>query len=233
MNEQLPSVSPPGAFAFPNLPDPICSAIARSRELGFLGERPLADQIAHATGFLDALAAVSVDLLHRKLRILDLGSGGGLPGLVLAALLTNSSVVLLDASERRTAFLQEVVDEQRWAGRVEVLRGRAEEFGRAETLRGAFSVVTARSFGPPAVVAECGSPFLEVDGLLVVSEPPAADGAERWPAGPLEELFLVEAARLQRPFHYEVLRQTRPCPDRYPRRTGIPSKRPLYQSSAG
>jgi 16S rRNA (guanine527-N7)-methyltransferase len=104
--------------------------------------------------------------------------------------------------------------------------------------RGAFSLVVARSFGPPAVVAECGAPFLCPGGILVVSEPPPppVDGGRtgpeggRWPGRALAELGLVPQDPSQDRFGYQVLRQAEPCPDRYPRRTGIPSKRPLYRA---
>jgi 16S rRNA (guanine527-N7)-methyltransferase len=91
--------------------------------------------------------------------------------------------------------------------------------------------VVVRSFGPPAVTAECGAPFLRVGGLLVVSEPPAEEGKaleERWPADGLAPLGLEPAERWTEPFTYHASRQVTPCPDRYPRRVGIPTKRPLF-----
>ena len=109
--------------------------------------------------------------------------------------------------------------------RVEVHVERAEALGRLGGWRGTHEVVTARSFGPPGVTAECAAPLLEVGGRLLVSEPPAGTG-ERWPEGPLSRLGLRaegvggEAARVM------VLRQAEPCPERYPRRA--PHKRPLF-----
>jgi 16S rRNA (guanine527-N7)-methyltransferase len=156
---------------------------------------------------------------------MDLGAGGGLPGLVLALGWPASHWVYLDASERRTAFLTEAVDEVGLADRVQVLRGRAEDLGRDPALRGGFDLVTARGFGAPAVTAECAAPFLAVGGRLLVSEPPGDD--ERWiPAG-LALLGLLRGPRLH---GCQVLDQTEPCPDRYPRRVGIPAKRPLFTS---
>jgi 16S rRNA (guanine527-N7)-methyltransferase len=76
------------------------------------------------------------------------------------------------------------------------------------------------------VTAECAAPLLAVGGLLVVSEPP--DG-RRWPASALEPLGMaVEGMVRGAAGTFQRLRQVTPCPDRYPRRVGIPAKRPLF-----
>jgi 16S rRNA (guanine527-N7)-methyltransferase len=160
--------------------------------------------------------------------VLDLGSGGGLPGLVLAALWPDTAVTLLDGGTERAAFLVSAVEQLDWAERVAVAAGRAEELGRTG-LRGRFDLVVARSFGPPAVVAECGAPFLTAGGRLVVSEPPDADGSRWSHAGELATLGLeAEPLRTAGGHHFQPLRAVSPCPARYPRRTGIPTKRPLF-----
>jgi len=69
-------------------------------------------------------------------------------------------------------------------------------------------------------------PSCPVGGRLVVSEPPGAD--ERWSADGLATLGLVPGERWQEPFHYRSFRLTKPCPDDYPRRVGVPGKRPLF-----
>lgn len=169
-------------------------------------------------------------------RALDLGSGGGVPGLPLALARPDLTWVLLDGSVRRTDFLRSAVDELGLAGRVEVRTVRAEVAGREEGWRRSFDLVVARSFGAPAVTAECAAPFLRVGGTLLVAEPPGAveahDGAastkERWPVEGLAVLGLEPLRAVTVPSAYQLLRQTRPCPDRYPRRVGIPAKRPLF-----
>jgi 16S rRNA (guanine527-N7)-methyltransferase len=211
-------------------------ALETARARGLLGDAPLSAQVAHALGF--ASAAESVRGAPPR-RFLDLGAGGGLPGLVLAERWPDVLGTLLDAGRRRTRLLSEAVARLGWEDRIAVVWGRAEEAGRDPDHRSAYGLVTARSFGPPAVVAECGSPFLEVGGLLVVSEPPppAADpcgggtpvAPERWPARALSALGLEVVRRWEGAFGYQVLRQREPCPDRYPRRPGLPAKRPLYR----
>src|SRR5690606_21759798 len=103
--------------------------------------------------------------------------------------------------------------------------GRAEEVGRSRW-RGRAEAVIARSFGPPAATAECAAPLLRGGGLLVVSEPP--DDVDRWPAAGLAALGLVVGPRVAEDATVQVLVQQEVCPDRFPRRVGLPAKRPLF-----
>jgi 16S rRNA (guanine527-N7)-methyltransferase len=107
------------------------------------------------------------------------------------------------------------------------VHARAEEAGHRPVLRGSMDLVVARSFGPPAVTAECASPFLRVGGWLVVSEPPSAP-QDRWPDGGLAELGLRNGGAVHSDRSFKTLVQDRPCPDRYARRNGVPAKRPLF-----
>lgn len=197
----------------------LLGVLERARTLGVLGPGPVLDHVEHAGGFVEALADVA-----RGSVVVDLGSGAGVPGLVVAEARPDLEVVLLDSLERRIALLDEAVLALGWTGRVRTLAGRAEEIGRAPEWRGRVDAVTARSFGPPAVVAECAAPLLRVGGILVVSEPP--DGADRWPAAGLEPLGLVDDQDVPEGMHR--CRSVRPCPEQFPRRVGLPAKRPLF-----
>lgn len=159
-------------------------------------------------------------------RALDLGSGGGLPGLPLAVAQPDVEWVLLEGSSRRAEFLNQVVEALLLGDRVRVVAERAEVAGRGP-LRGSVGLVVSRSFGRPAVTAECGAPFLSEGGRLVVSEP-AGGSSERWPVEGLASLGLSLGSSYTSPLAVQVLVQSAPCPTRYPRRTGIPAKRPLF-----
>lgn len=196
-----------------------------ARRAGYLGPGPIGDHVDHALGFAAAAGPPE--------QAVDLGSGAGLPGLVLALWWPASRWILLDASARRVAFLAEASRTLGVAARVTAVHERAEAFGRVPARRGRYDLVTARSFGPPAVVAECAAPLLRPGGRLVVSEPPVPQ-PDRWPAAGLAVVGLVveptpvadagAAARRR----YQVLVATGGCPDRFPRRVGIPAKRPLF-----
>ena len=162
--------------------------------------------------------------------MLDLGSGGGLPGLVLATYRPALELTLLETRQRACRFLREAVVALELSG-VTVVEARAEDAARRPDLRQSFDVVVARSFGPPAVTAECAVGFLRTGGRLMVSEPPddeERDAAGRWPPGGLEELgFAPPAAGGGPGASFVLMEKTRPD-DRWPRRVGVPAKRPLW-----
>ena len=197
-----------------------------ARHRGFLGPGPVEAHLEHAFGFAEAFEPVAAG--RGVARAADLGSGGGIPGLVLALHLAATEWVLVEAMARRAAFLREALQTLGLDGRVAVVEERAEVVGREPAYRGSFDLVVARSFGPPAVVAECAAPLLRVGGLAVVSEPPGGAPA-RWPADGLVQLGMTPGpAVVAAGAAYQVLRQVEPCPDRWPRRVGIPAKRPLF-----
>jgi len=146
----------------------------------------------------------------------------------VAAAWPDAVLYLLESNERRAFFLAEAADELGLADRVVVGHARAEEAGHDPEWRGRADVVLARSFGPPPVTAECAAPLLAVGGRLVVSEPPG-DPTDRWPEGPLAQLGLRPVSRFEQAFsRFQILRQEEACPPTYPRRVGVPAKRPLF-----
>jgi 16S rRNA (guanine527-N7)-methyltransferase len=208
----------------------LLTVLTRAQKLGFLGPGPIEPHVEHADRFLTAWRGDPPG------QALDLGSGGGLPGLVLALRWPTSAWTYLDANQRRTAFLAEAVSSLGIADRVDVQRGRAEEVGHDGRLRAQFDLVTARSFGPPAVTAECAAPFLRIGGVLIVSEPPDDPDLDfkdedvlapkvRWDGDGLARVGLELGLRVN---GCQVLQQREICPTRYSRRVGIPTKRPLF-----
>lgn len=223
--------SEPRQLSLPELRSRVVAAVAprlrRAEQLGFLGGVSIEDQIDHALGFVFCAES----LLGRAPRTaLDLGSGGGLPGLILASCWPDSHFLFVDSNSRRTTFLTSAAGDLFPGAAIQIVRSRAEEIGRDDALRSSFELVTARSFGSPAVTSECGAPFLSVGGLMVVSEPPGELESPRWPAEGLVELGMSvrEKLRFDDRFSFQVLAKVAPTPDRYPRRVGIPAKRPLF-----
>jgi 16S rRNA (guanine527-N7)-methyltransferase len=195
--------------------------LAEAQRRGFVGPGPIEIHIDRALDLAEAVDGPPDAAL-------DLGSGGGVPGLPLALAWPSSKWALLDGSINRTDFLRHAVDELGLAARVDVIGQRAEDAGRGER-RGRFDLVTARSFAGPAVTAECGSPFLRVGGRLVVAEPPGGR-PERWDPAGVALFGLTLGPAVSSPTAYQVLLQGTACPERFPRRVGVPAKRPLFAS---
>jgi len=197
--------------------------LEEAREFGFLGPGPVERQYEHARD----LAGIVGPFVGS---FLDLGSGGGLPGLVLADEWPEAQGTLLEAQRRRCQFLTAAVRKLGLEARVEVVCGRAEELARTPRLRSEFDLVVARSFAAPAATAECAVGFLRPGGELVVSEPPDAESsASRWDAdgmtilgfGPTSYLRQGESGAIRAELISEPA-------DRWPRRDGVPTKRPLW-----
>lgn len=213
MTDDTASVSGAGSRRTAELND----VLEQSRKLGFLGPGAIEIHLDNARAFLD--------LVGHTGRVLDLGSGGGVPGLVVLDQRPDLDVTLLDSHLRRTDFLRSAV--ARLGRTATVESGRAEELARRDSLRGQFDVVMARSFGPPAVTAECGAPFLAVGGRLLVSEPPT--GPTRWPGDACSLLGLVpHAVHETSASRVQVLILESLTDEEYPRRVGKPSRSPLW-----
>lgn len=203
------------------MPSALTAALQRAQRLGLLGPAPVATHVEHAEAF--------AELVEPPTAFLDLGSGGGIPGLVLALRWPHARAALLDSGQRRTEHLRAACVELDLVGRVTVVEARAEDAARDPRWRGAFDLVVARSFGPPAVTAECSVGFLAAGGALLVSEPPGGDAA-RWDPGGLAELGLA-GPRLVTTGETSaaVLTLTEGAGARWPRRTGVPERRPLWR----
>lgn len=160
----------------------------------------------------------------------DVGSGAGLPGMVLAIALPGLFVTLLESSSRKCEFMTRVVAAL-GLGNVSVVHGRAETWDAG---RGTCDLVTARALAPLDVVEEYAAPLLRVGGQLVVwrgkRDPDAeADGAR---AAAILGLSVSEPATVH-PYqdaqnrYLHVFSKVEETPSRFPRRDGIARKRPL------
>ena len=199
--------------------------LEEARATGFLGPGPVEPHIVHSNGFA---AAAETALGQTPRNFADLGTGGGVPGLVLGVRWKETRGIFVETGQRRSAWLRDAVTRLGLEGRVDVVEDRAEAVGRAETGRERFQVVTARSFAGPAVTAEIAAGLVEIAGILVVSEPPEPDRG-RWPADALADLgFGPAEAAVVAGAHFVVIRKVAAAPARIPRAVGKPSKRPLW-----
>lgn len=204
-------------------PSKLIEVLDRARDLGFLGPGPVDDHVSHARRYGFALVdATSGRTEPDAARFADIGSGGGVPGLVLATEHESWNAVLIDASQRRCSFLTWASVELGLVDRVEVWCARAEEVGHQPRAREVFDVVVARSFGPPATTLECASPLTRPGGLIVVSEPPEG---RLWPDEGLAQLALAKASGQA---GMAVFRRNDGLADRIPRASNQQQREPLF-----
>lgn len=195
--------------------------IARAQQQGLIGRgtSPAAEW-SHGAGIARHLGDPG------PIRCLDLGTGGGLPGVVLAACWPDTTWVFVDRRSRSEAFVSWAIGLLGLGARARFRREDAAVLARDPDLAGSVDLVVARAFGPPAVTAECATGFLPIGGRLVVCEP-EVDDPERWPAGPLARLGLAVQHAGGPPRFVEIGKEA-PHETRFPRRAAAMQRRPLY-----
>jgi 16S rRNA (guanine527-N7)-methyltransferase len=184
--------------------------------------------------FLDSLSCLQVlHDLSASPSCIDIGAGAGFPGLPLKIVMPQMRLTLLESTGKKVDFLEHVVAKLRLPGAA-VVRGRAEELGRQTELRESFDVAVARAVASLSVLVEYALPLVRVGGVFVAQksrevedEVNAAGGAIALLGGELTEVRAVEVPGLDAPRSLVVVAKVSPTPEKYPRRPGIPAKRPL------
>jgi 16S rRNA (guanine527-N7)-methyltransferase len=182
--------------------------------------------------YLDSLSLLSLPAIREAKRLVDIGSGGGLPALVLAIALPQAAVGAIESVRKKCSFIAAAAADLGLVN-VEVHCGRAEDVGHGQ-MRASQDVAIARALASLPVVLEYGLPLVRLGGLVIAMKGPisneerirSSEAAAILGGGP------PESARVQ-PFPeaenrwFHVVRKSRDTPKKYPRRPGLPAKRPL------
>lgn len=182
--------------------------------------------------FLDSLSVVP--FVRAARRVLDLGSGAGFPGVPLQIALPHLSMTLLEATGKKVAFLQHIVAQLDLRG-VAVLHARAEEAGHDVTQRAQYDVVVARAVASLATLCEYALPFVRQGGMFIAQKGVAVEAEVRAATyactvlgGRVREMVPVQLPGLE-PRHLVIIEKIAATPDTYPRRAGVPERRPLMR----
>ncbi len=184
----------------------------------------------------DALTLIQVlEEVESPLRLLDIGSGGGLPAIPLAIVRPSDRFTLLEATGKKCDFLS-LTAERLGLDNVTVLQGRAEQFGQIDDehgLRSTFNVVTSRAVGRVAMASELCAPFAKVGGLIVLVKGGKAPEELTEAKAALHMLHLASAGLIPTPTGtLVVLEKLRETPAKYPRAVGEPKRAPLGVSKS-
>ncbi len=175
-----PDVGPQGA----GLGGTIEQWYQRGKLVGGIGSDSLEDLLRNASNYIAVIKALSD---ASNLSVLDLGSGVGIPGLLIAWQSDDLRVTLLDAMTRRITVARDYIARLGLDSRASVIHGRSEDY--ATQLTEKYDFVVARCFGPPALVAEMAISFLKPKGALIVSDSPKTSSrSRRWPTRQIRAL---------------------------------------------
>ena len=183
--------------------------------------------------FIDSLAVLRTDRIFPGASLIDVGTGAGFPGMVLAMARPDLSVTLTDAQQKRLNFL-EALQEAAEIRNVTLLHARAEDAGRDRKYREMFDFAAARAVAPLNVLAEYLLPFVKVGGCALCWKGPALE--KELEAGRRAARLL--GGRLELPEQYTVdgrdwehtilpIRKVEKTPSAYPRKAGTPKAKPL------
>ena len=191
-------------------------------------------QIRH---FLDSLTILSVldnSQPYENLNLLDVGTGAGLPGIPLKIAIPGIKLTLMEATGKKTEFLHYVTSVLSLSN-VKVVTGRAEELAHNADYRARFSTVVSRAVASLATLAEFTLPFCQTGGTVIApkkgdisKEIEEALKAIETFGGSLREVRLVELGDLIDDRYLVIIDKVSPTPDKYPRRPGIPERRPIH-----
>lgn len=219
----------PHLSAFSTFQDLLIRTGRTTNLTSLLGERDIV--LKH---FVDSLSCLKSGLFDSPLRVLDIGTGAGFPGLPLAIVAPNLNFDLLDSTRRKIEFVDSVIRVLEMSNARGVV-GRAEWLGRQAEARTGYDRVVTRAVSALPVLAELSLPLLKEGGVLIAQKGPIGEAeleagrrALEMLGGELESVQALTLPVLNDPRTLVCIRKTGPTPERYPRREGVPAKSPLF-----
>jgi 16S rRNA (guanine527-N7)-methyltransferase len=183
--------------------------------------------------FLDSLTAASVSDLTLPLTVLDVGTGAGFPGIPLKIIFPSLQMTLLEATAKKTVFLKHLIAVL-GVSNVAVIAGRAEEIAHQPQYRESFDLVLSRAVAPLPALVELTVPFCKISGKFVAlkkgeisQELAQSQKVVDIMGGILKETRKIELKEFEDQRCLVIIDKLKPTPARYPRRAGMPEKRPM------
>ncbi len=188
--------------------------------------------------FVDSVSLINIFPISDPsgLRILDIGTGAGFPGIPLKIVFPEIDITLLDSLTKRIRFIDEVIEELglNSSGHIETVDMRAEDYVRKPDIRESYDLVVSRAVADLAVLSEYALPYVKTGGSFVSykgdkaqEETEHASAAIELLGGQISDIltFTLPGSDIGRTLIN--IKKTCPTPDKYPRKAGLPSKKPL------
>lgn len=183
--------------------------------------------------FYDSIAPILQGLIeNQEIKLLDIGAGAGFPSLPMKILYPQLDVTIIDSLNKRINFLQLLAEELNLEG-VHFYHGRAEDFAQEKKFRAQFDIVTARAVARMQVLSELTIPFLKVGGKLLALKASNAPEELTEAKNALNLLFSKVEDNISYtlpngdPRYITIVEKKKETPNKYPRKAGLPNKRPL------
>lgn len=185
--------------------------------------------------FTDSLSLVKAysEIRTEKLKVIDIGTGAGFPGIPLKIVFPQIELTLLDSLQKRLKFLQEVID-QLGLGEVELIHGRAEDFCKPSMKREQYDLCVSRAVANLATLSELCLPYVKVEGKFIPyksekaeEEVKAAKKAIGLLGGEVKDQIEFELPESNIGRTLVVIEKKNATPKKFPRKAGMPAKEPI------
>ena len=190
-------------------------------------------QVKHFLDSLTVTLAWQPLITNADFRLIDVGTGAGIPGIPLKIVLPNIELVLLEATAKKAAFLHHITRKLE-LDNVEIVVGRAEEVAHLTKYRERFDIVLSRGVAPLPTLVELTLPFCTIGGSFIAQKKGAIDPEISQAAraisllgGNLREVRRIDLEEFTDERRLVIINKVSPTPEQYPRRPGIPAKKPL------
>lgn len=183
--------------------------------------------------FIDSISCLKSGKLEGQLRVIDVGTGAGFPGLPLRMIQPELEMTFLDATQKKIKFIESVCLELRLTN-TQCIWGRAEELGQNPAHREVYDRVLSRAVSSLDTLSELCLPLAKVGGIVIAQkssgvevEIEQAQAAIRKLGGVVSEVVSFELPCLKEPRTLVIIEKNSPTPPIYPRRAGVPARNPL------